>query len=173
MVDDLKSGPSSSKLGPPDGVVDPVLGDGDCIGDSLTEDGNGSSGDATLAFSWPVMASDIVRRPNCRDFSAGFDEYNQSGAFNGLDVGEEALSYMSSSLVTVGDVREVNRSFGGGAGLGGVLALTFIELSEGVLRRPFTDRPWYFCEAEGGGAWTESTLPNLECLAIRILWSSV
>jgi hypothetical protein len=60
---------SSSKLFDtevPEGVLDPVLV-GDCIGESLFEEGATSTALA-LALSPPVMASDIALRPAVRDF---------------------------------------------------------------------------------------------------------
>jgi hypothetical protein len=47
----FESGVSKSKLGPPDGVLDPVLDEGDSR-DSLTGDGSGgSAADVALDFS--------------------------------------------------------------------------------------------------------------------------
>jgi hypothetical protein len=132
------SGESSSKLGPAEGVLDPVR-EGDCRGDSLTGEGVASVGDATRAFSfsWPVTASEIARRLKFR-LEMGFTGNNQSVPLEGRllegDLGEIVLSYGApSNFVTVGE----GISFGGGSGLGGAL----IEFSEGVLRRPFTDKP--------------------------------
>lgn len=128
-------GESKSKLGPPEGVLEPVLVEGDSS-ESLTGDGAGSMGATALDFSWPVTASEMARRPKCRDDEADFTGNNQSFPFD--DLGEVVFSYgRPSSLVTAGDVKGEGKSFGGGAGRGGVL----IELSEGVLRRPFTDKP--------------------------------
>ena len=60
----LASGESRSKLGPPDGVLEPVR-EGDCSGDSLTVEDSVSVGEATRALSCPVTASDIALRPKC------------------------------------------------------------------------------------------------------------
>lgn len=62
---------SSSKLfEAPDGVLEPVRV-GDCSGDSLIGEGN-DAGETTRAFSLPVTASDIARRPMMRGFFADF-----------------------------------------------------------------------------------------------------
>lgn len=83
MVDAFASGESKSKLAPPEGVLDPVIVEGDCKGDSFVMDGYRSVGDATLAFSWPVTASDMVLRPKVReDFSVGFPRDNQLDPFD-------------------------------------------------------------------------------------------
>jgi hypothetical protein len=82
-----------------------------------------------------VTASDMARRPN--RLLIGLTGNNQSVVLGGT-CGEVLFSYgFPSSLVTVGDTRGDGKSFGGGAGRGGVL----IELSEGVLRRPLIDNP--------------------------------
>ena len=60
----LASGESRSRLGPPEGVLEPVR-DGDWSGDSLTIEESVSVGEATRALSCPVTASDIALRPKC------------------------------------------------------------------------------------------------------------
>jgi hypothetical protein len=98
-----KSGESNSKLGPPDGVLDPVL-DGESIDASL----NGESiGDASLERSVPVTASEMARKPPKFGFRPAL--FVQSTCipwrFDG-EVGEAALADrtpVSSSFVTVGE----------------------------------------------------------------------
>ena len=51
ILEFFASGESKSKLGPPDGVLDPVLVEGDCRGDSLTGEGTTSVGEVMRAFS--------------------------------------------------------------------------------------------------------------------------
>jgi hypothetical protein len=62
VIELFASGESRSKLGPAEGVLEPVL-DGDCIGESFIGDATGSVGEATRDFSCPVTASEIALRP--------------------------------------------------------------------------------------------------------------
>jgi hypothetical protein len=128
-------GESRSKLGPADGVVEPVRA-GDCKGESFeVGDGKGSVGDVTRDFSLPVTASDIARSPNWR-FAKGLTGNSQSEPLaDRLSADFEASLFsmeLLSNLVTIGDA--VSR---GGVGRGGLIR----EVSEGVRRRPFTVRP--------------------------------
>lgn len=75
VVELLASGESSSKLGPAEGVLEPVL-EGDCSGDSLMRD-SVSVGEVTRDFSCPVTASDIALRPKVR-LDIGLTGNNQS-----------------------------------------------------------------------------------------------
>ena len=123
------SGESRSKLGPPDGVLDSVLVDGEGTGESFEGDGLGSEGPPARAFSLPVTASEVARSPPMR-LEAGLTGRSQSDPRG--RAGDKVLS-KESSLVTVGEIA----SFGGGRGRGGPV----MELSEGFRRRPLTDRP--------------------------------
>jgi hypothetical protein len=117
----LASAFSSSKLFDnevPEGVLEPVR-EGDCMGESLCCEAV-TSAELKFAFSPPVMASDIARRPlDCEDFLLLKNERVCEGAAAGegearpvLEVslpamlGEFAIASMLcesyASLVTVG-----------------------------------------------------------------------
>lgn len=106
-----------------EGVLDPVLDDGDCMGDSLRGLCS-SGGEKAKDFSLPVIASEMALRPVAR--GRGEEPFCTAGNTTGLSIeevslsgtyGEEAatvsmLGTSYSRLVTIGEPGEVgNQDF--------------------------------------------------------------
>jgi hypothetical protein len=81
-----------------EGVLDPVLVEGDCRGDSLR--GLCSSGGENASdFSLPVIASEIARRPVARDL--GKTLFCATGDGTGLSIEDVSLSATCGDAATV------------------------------------------------------------------------
>ena len=81
-----------------EGVLDPVLVEGDCIGDSL-KGLCSSGGENARDFSLPVIASDIALKPVARDL--GRVLFCTMGDGTGLSIDEVSLSGGCGDAATV------------------------------------------------------------------------